>query len=80
MHGDELIIRPIKTIGDCEFTKQILSDLIKKSLSGEELFSEFKKLQAQIRLATETMPAKSEDIAVGKTEYATYENIFISKD
>lgn len=52
MHGDELIIRPIKTIGYCEFTKQILSDLIKKGLSGEELFSEFKKLQAQIRLAT----------------------------
>ena len=73
VRGDELVIRPIKTVAGGEFAEQILSDLIKEGLSGEELLTEFKKRQAQIRPAAEAMLAKAEDIAAGKAEYATYD-------
>ena len=41
VRGDELVIRPIKTVAGGEFAEQILSDLIKEGLSGEELLTEF---------------------------------------
>lgn len=80
VRDDELIIRPIKTVADGEFAEQILTDLIKEGLSGEELLTEFKKRQAQIRPAAEAMLAKAEDIAAGKAEYATYEDVFGTED
>ena len=80
VRGDELIIRPIKTAAGGEFSEQILADLIKEGLSGEELLAEFRKRQAQIRPAAETMLAKAEDIATGKAEYATYEEVFGTED
>ena len=58
VRGDELIIRPIKTVAGGEFAEQVLTDLIKEGLSGEELLAEFKKRQAQIRPAAEAMLAK----------------------
>ena len=63
-----------------EFAEQVLTDLIKEGLSGEELLAEFKKRQAQIRPAAEAMLAKAEDIAAGKAEYATYEDVFGTED
>ena len=80
MRGDELIIRPVKTIAGGEFAEQILSELIQEGFSGETLLAEFQKRQAQIRPAAEMMMAKVEDIATGKAEYETYENVFGSKD
>ncbi len=80
VHGDELILRPIKTVAGGEFAEQILSDLIKEGLSGEELLSEFKKHQAQVRSAAEAMLAKAEDIAEGKVDYETYEDVFGTED
>ena len=80
VRGDELIIRPIKTAAGGEFSEQILADLIKEGLSGEELLAEFRKRQAQIRPAAETMLAKAEDIATGTAEYATYEEVFGTED
>ena len=38
------------------------------------------KRQAQIRPAAEAMLAKAEDIAAGKAEYATYEDVFGTED
>ena len=55
MRGDELIIRPVKTIAGGEFAEQILSELIQEGFSGETLLAEFKKRQAQIRPAAEMM-------------------------
>lgn len=80
MRGNELVIRPIKTVDGGEFAEQILADLIKEGWSGEELFSEFKKRQAQIRPAVEAMLANAEDIANGKAEYETYEDVFGTED
>lgn len=81
MRGDELIIRPIKsTVAGGEFAEQILADLIKEGLTGNELLDEFKKKQAQIRPAAEAMLAKAESIAIGKAEFATYDDIFNTED
>lgn len=80
MRGNELVIRPIKTVDGGEFAEQILADLIKEGWSGEELLSEFKKRQAQIRPAVEAMLANAEDIANGKAEYETYEAVFGTED
>lgn len=80
VRGGELIIRPIKTVAGGEFAEQILADLIKEGLSGEKLLAEFKKRQTQIRPAAEAMLANAEDIAAGKAEYATYEDVFGTED
>lgn len=80
MRENELVIRPIKTVDGGEFAEQILADLIKEGWSGEELLSEFKKRQAQIRPAVEAMLANAEDIANGKAEYETYEDVFGTED
>ena len=80
VRGDELVIRPIKTAAGGEFAEQILSELIEEGLSGEALLREFRKRQAQIRPAAEAMLARAEDIAKGKAEYETYEDVFGSED
>lgn len=80
VRGDELVIRPIKTVAGGEFAEQILAELIKEGLSGEELLTEFKRRQAKVRPAAEAMLAKAEDIAAGKAEYETYEDVFGTED
>ena len=80
VHGNELIIRPVKTVSGGEFAEQILAELIREGLSGEELLTEFKKRQAQMRPAAEAMLTKAEEIAEGKADYATYEDIFGMED
>ena len=75
VHGNELIIRPIKTVSGGEFAEQILSDLIQEGFSGENLLSEFKKRQAQIRPAAESMLSQAKKIAEGKAEFETYKDI-----
>jgi bifunctional DNA-binding transcriptional regulator/antitoxin component of YhaV-PrlF toxin-antitoxin module len=80
MQGDELIIRPIKTVSGGEFAEQILADLIAEGFSGEELLSRFKDKQAQIRPAVEAMLSEAEEVAEGKGEFATYEDVFGTED
>lgn len=36
MHGNELIIRPVRTVSSGEFAEQILSELIDEGLSGAD--------------------------------------------
>ena len=55
MKGNELVIRPIKQGAGGDFAELILSELINEGLSGEELLAEFRKRQAEIRPAVETM-------------------------
>jgi bifunctional DNA-binding transcriptional regulator/antitoxin component of YhaV-PrlF toxin-antitoxin module len=80
MHGDELIIRPIKTVSGGEFAEQILAELIAEGLSGEELLSRFKEKQAQIRPAVEAMLSDAEEVAEGKGDFATYDDVFGTED
>ncbi len=80
MNGDELIIRPVKTVSGGEFAEQILAELIAEGLSGEALLSKFKAKQAQIRPAVEAMLADAEDAAEGKGDFATYDDVFGTRD
>ena len=80
MRDGELIIRPIKVSSGGEFAEQILAELIREGLSGEELLTEFKKRQAQMRPAAEAMLTKAEEIAEGKADYTTYEDILGMED
>ena len=72
VHGNELIIRPVKTVSGGEFAEQILAELIDEGLSGEALLSKFKERQAQIRPAAEAM--------LHNAEFETYEDVFGSED
>ena len=76
VRGNELVLRPARTISGGEFAEVILQELIGEGLSGDDLLEEFKKRQAQIRPAFENMLTESEEVAVGNAEYATYEDVF----
>ncbi len=80
LNGDELIIRPVKTVSGGEFAEQILAELIAEGLSGEALLSKFKDRQAQIRPAVEAMLSDAEDAAVGKGDFETYDDVFEMED
>lgn len=58
MHGGGLL--PPK------LAEQILADLIKQGVSGEELLSQLKLRQAQIRPAVEKMFSEAGEAAAGK--------------
>ena len=45
VHGNELIIRPVKTVSGGEFAEQILAELIDEGLSGEALLSKLKRMK-----------------------------------
>jgi hypothetical protein len=80
MRGDEMVIRSIKSISGSEFAEQILAELIEEGLSGEALLSGFKERKAQIRPAVEAMLSDAEEVAEGKGDFATYEDVFGTED
>ena len=80
LRGNELIIRPIKTVSGGEFAEQILEELISEGLSGEVLLARFKERQAQIRPAVESMLTDAEKAAEGKGDYATDDDVFGTED
>lgn len=80
VRGNELVIRPAKEISGGEFAEQILADLIKQGVSGEELLSQFKLKQAQVRPAVEKMISEAEEAAAGTGEYVSYEEIFCEEE
>jgi bifunctional DNA-binding transcriptional regulator/antitoxin component of YhaV-PrlF toxin-antitoxin module len=80
MRGDELVIRPVKTISGGEFAEQILTELIAEGLSGEALLTRFKEKQAQIRPAVEAILSDAEEVAEDKGNFATYEDVFGTED
>lgn len=80
LHGNELILRPVKRDTGGEFAEQILSDLIAEGFSGEDLLQKFKERQAQVRPAVETMIAQAEGAAQGTEVYESYEDVFGAGD
>ena len=63
-----------------EFAEQILAEFIAEGFSGEGLLAEFKIRQAKVRSAVEGMIAEAKDVAQGKGEYSSYEDIFCMED
>ena len=76
MRGNEIVLRPVKTVSGGEFAEQILADLIAKGLSNDELLAAFKAEQKKVRPAVETMLADAENAAKGSSEYSTYDDVF----
>jgi len=76
LRGNELILRPARNTSGEEFAEQILAELIDDGLSGKELLAEFKKRQEKIRPAVEMMIAEAENVASGKGEFFTYDDVF----
>ena len=80
IRGGELIVRPVRNTSGGEFAEQILSGLIKKGYQGEELLTAFKKEQAKVKNAVESMLIDAKSVAEGKSEYLTYDDVFDPED
>ena len=80
LHGDELILRPVKREAGGEFAEQILSDLIAEGFSGSELLQKFKERQKKIRPAVEELLAQAEGAAHGTENYESYDDVFGAGD
>ena len=76
LRGNELVIRPVKESSGDEFAEQILTDLVKRGLSGDELIKAFKAEQKKVRPAVEEMLAEAKNAADGNAEYLTYNDVF----
>lgn len=76
IRGNELVLRPAKQNAGGDFAEYILADLIAQGLSGDALLCAFKKEQAKVRPAIETMIAEADEVATDKGKYATYDDIF----
>ena len=76
VRGNELIIRPARTVSGGEFAENILAELIREGFSGDELLLQFRERQAKIRPAVEAMLCDAEKAADGSGEYETYEDVF----
>ena len=80
IRGNELVIRPAPTNSGGEFAEEILTELIANGLSGDELLKEFKSRQSKIRPAIEEIISEADEVASGRGEYYTYDDIFSSED
>ena len=79
LRGNEIVLRPVKEQGGGEFAEQILADLIKQGLSGNQLLDEFKKAQKKVRPAVEAMLTQAEQAARGEGESYSYDDVFGSE-
>ena len=59
-----------------DFSELILRDLINEEHSGNELFDEFNIRQSEIRPRVEAMLREAKNVAHGKGEYETYNDVF----
>lgn len=76
LRGNELVIRPVKESSGGEFAEQILTDLVNRGLSGDELIKAFKAEQKKVRPAVEEMLAEAKNAADGNAEYLAYNDVF----
>ena len=76
LRGNESVLRPVREQGGGEFAEQILADLIAQGFSGDQLLTEFKKMQKKVRPAVEAMLTQAEQAARGESESSSYEDVF----
>jgi len=63
LQEDGLLIRPLQSSGDSEFSEQILADLISQGYEGKELLSAFKRYSKSIRPAVQKLISETDDFA-----------------
>ena len=76
LRGNEIVLRPVREQGGGEFAEQILADLIAQGFSGDQLLTEFKKMQKKVRPAVEVMLTQADQAARGESESSSYEDVF----
>ena len=76
LRGNEIVLRPVREQGGGEFAEQILADLIAQGFSGDQLLTEFKKMQKKVRPAVEAILTQAEQAARGESESSSYEDVF----
>ena len=76
LRGNEIVLRPVREQGGGEFAEKILADLIAQGFSGDQLLTEFKKMQKKVRPAVEAMLTQAEQAARGESESSSYEDVF----
>ena len=76
LRGNEIVLRPVREQGGGEFAEQTLADLIAQGFSGDQLLTEFKKMQKKVRPAVEVMLTQAEQAARGESESSSYEDVF----
>ena len=76
LRGNEIVLRPVREQGGGEFAEQILADLIDQGFSGDQLLTEFMKMQRKVRPAVEAMLTQAEQAARGESESSSYEDVF----
>ena len=75
-----LVIQPVKSDINDEFSEELLADLIVEGYSGEDLLIEFKKRRANLKQGIDGILKEAKAIAQGTSEYKTYNEVFKSKD
>lgn len=79
VRGNEIVLRPVRTVSGGEFAEQILADLIAKGLYNDELLVAFKAEQKKVRPAVEAMLSDAENAAKGVGAYSSYDDVFGSE-
>ncbi len=71
-----LVIRPVQDTKDGYFDDQILSDLIREGLGGEELLTAFRARRAKVRPAVRALIAEADEISAGRKKGASLKDVF----
>ena len=80
VRGNELVIRPVRNNAGGEFAEQILADLIRQKLSGDELLRKFKEAQKRVRPAVEDLLEEASKAASSDSGFETYDDVFGSEE
>jgi bifunctional DNA-binding transcriptional regulator/antitoxin component of YhaV-PrlF toxin-antitoxin module len=74
-----IIIRPSRRTDD-EFSVEILTDLVSKGLSGDELVREFEAERYRVKKAVDRLREEADRIADGVQPAARFDDFFDSED
>ena len=80
LQDNAIVIRPIKENSGMEFSEQILADLIKQGVSGEELLVQFKELSKKIAPAMSKLISEADSIVKGEKKGTAMSDIFGVED
>ena len=72
---DAIVLRPFSNSTD-DFTVEILKDLVKQGLSGDELVKQFSNKKTDIKKAIDIIINEADEIAAGKRKSVTTKDIF----
>ena len=70
-------IRNRRTIESSEFDDLILKELLDEGYSGSKLLEEFRIRRSKIRPAVEAILEEAANVAQGKSEFFTKEDVFV---